>query len=130
MPAREPKDNAVAELLKGTTPALDSGQLLRDIIARWGGIERFARDLVGEFTAAKKGSFTRQKMLEMIQKLVVTNTVHQVTKIERPEDLETEDIDRKILEYTRRAVNHVEATDEAPKRYIEPLEENEPAPDI
>lgn len=126
------KHEQVSGLLKDTRRGVDSGQLLNDLMERWGGTATFARDVFGEFSKAKENGMVRQKILEMIQKLVVTNTVHQVTRIERPEDLDTEDIEMRLQALISRVVNHVEARD---GDHIKPktIEENwqeEPPPDL
>jgi hypothetical protein len=106
-------EQKVAAQLKDTYRAVDSGQLLKDLMDRWGGTERFARDLVGEYREAKQGSLVRQKVLEMVQKLVVTNTVHQINQAERPEDLDTADIDARLQSLIARVVGRVEANEHA-----------------
>ncbi len=127
MPANS-KAAQVTELLKDTSRPVDSGQLLNDLMERWGGTATFARDVMGEFQGAKQNSLVRQKILEMIQKLVVTNTVHQVTRIERPEDLDTEEIDAKLQELISRVVGHVEAHDDPQIKTVSETWEEEDAP--
>ncbi len=119
------KESQVAGLLKNPATAVDSGQLLKDILERWGGTEKFARDVIGEFQGAKQNSLVRQKLMEMITKLVVTNTVHQITRTERPEDLETDEIEERLQALIRRVVNHVESKDAIPIKVSEPWAEEE-----
>lgn len=127
------KSAQVTELLKDTEHAVDSGQLLKDLMARWGGTATFARDVIGEFQGAKKNSLVRQKLMEMITKLVVTNTVHQITKVERPEDLETDEIEERLQQMIARVLAHVEHKDVAqksPRTISEVWEEEESPPDF
>jgi hypothetical protein len=122
--------NKVTDLLKDTYRAVDSGQLLKDLLERWGGTQQFARDVVGEFNASKKNGMVRQKLMEMITKLVVTNTVHQITKSERPEDLDTEEIEARLQALIGRVVNHVEVKEDAPQKrtVIDPRQEEDDSP--
>lgn len=87
----------------------DSNELLVQIMERWGGPAEFARSMWVEFDAAKPGSLIRQNILEMIQKLVVNNTNHNITKQVNPADLDDEDIDRELDAMLARATEHANA---------------------
>jgi hypothetical protein len=126
----------VSDLLAGKRRGkVDSSKLLNDLMERWGGTERFAQDVVGEFGAAKEGTFTRQKILEMVQKLIVTNSVHNLSPPERPEDLEDDEIQERLDHYIARVAAGVAAkqdADSAPRSTFVPPEEREedPPPDF
>lgn len=87
----------------------DSNELLVQVMEKWGGPAEFARSMWVEFEAAKPGSLIRQNILEMIQKLVVNNTNHNITKIVNPADLDDEDIDRELDSMLARAAEHANA---------------------
>ena len=86
--------------------------------------------MIGEFNGAKKNSLVRQKLMEMITKLVVTNTVHQITRTESPEDLETDEIEERLQALIARVVGHVECKDAKTTHVSEPWEQEEPPPDF
>jgi hypothetical protein len=92
----ETGDKAIREALTTRRLGHDSNELLLQIMDVWGGPAQFARELLTEFHAAKPGSLIRQNILEMIQKLVVNNTNHAITKVIDPADLDDEDIDREL----------------------------------
>jgi hypothetical protein len=81
----------------------DANQLLNDIMDRWGGPKSFAESLYREFLAANEGSLIRQNILEMIQKLVVNNTNHNITRIVDPSDLDDEEIEGELNVFISRA---------------------------
>ncbi len=102
--AHDATDDGIRELLGVKSQAADANQLLIGIMERWGGVRAFAEALHTEFCHARPGSLIRQNILEMIQKLVVNNTNHGVTKVDKPSDLEDEDIEFTLIEMTSRAV--------------------------
>jgi Glu-tRNA(Gln) amidotransferase subunit E-like FAD-binding protein len=104
--------NKIRELLSARRLGHDANQLLVDIMERWGGTKKFADDLFTEFQAAKAGSLIRQNLLEMIQKLIVNNTNHNITKIVDPSDLDDEEIESEMRELLRRAKDWVDEREE------------------
>lgn len=99
-----PKDK-IKELLSARRLGHDANQLLVDIMDRWGGTRKFADDLFTEFQHAKPGSLIRQNLLEMIQKLIVNNTNHNITKIANPSDLEDDEIEAEMNALMKRAMD-------------------------
>lgn len=67
-------------LAKGKGAGIDSAKLLSALLDRWGGCDRFAQDIHGEFQQAKAGSMTRQRILEMISRLTVQVTSQEIAK--------------------------------------------------
>jgi hypothetical protein len=70
----------------------DANQLLVDIMERWGGTKQFADDLYNVYKDPDTSPYGRQNILEMIQKLVVNNTNHNITKVADPAGLDDEDL--------------------------------------
>ena len=93
---------AVAKVLAGDKVSADSAALLADLIEVWGGTKRLALDIHAEFQKASPGGMTRQRILEMLQRLVITNTTHEITKIRHPGDMDDEDLERVALDYLGR----------------------------
>jgi len=83
----------------------DSGQLLSDLIEIWGGTRQLGADLYAEFQAAAPGSMTRQRILEMIQRLVITNTSNEISKPITPSDLDDDELERIALELTAKVTH-------------------------
>lgn len=92
----EARREKVKELLQYRRIAHDANQLLLDVMERWGGTSRFADALYREFMDARPGSIIRQNILEMIQKLVVNNTNHQITRVEDPSVFDDDEIERRL----------------------------------
>ena len=88
--------DGIKDLLSARRLGHDANQLLVDIMTRWGGTRAFADALFEEFQAANPGSLIRQNLLEMIQKLVVNNTNHNITRIVNPTDLDDEEIEGEL----------------------------------
>jgi hypothetical protein len=124
----------VSDALAGKKTGVDSSKLLNDLMERWGGTEKFAKDVAFEFDKAMPGSLQRQKILEMVQKLVVTNSIHAFNPPERPEDLEDDEIQERLDYYIARVAAVVAAkNDDGAKRgtFTPPEEgEEEPPPDF
>jgi hypothetical protein len=83
----------------------DSDQLLKDLIEVWGGTRQLAFDLFNEFQNAPMGGMSRQRILEMVQRLIINNTNHDIGKIDKPSDMSDEDLDRIALEYMGKVTN-------------------------
>jgi hypothetical protein len=93
---------AVGKILAGGKVTADSAALLSDLIDVWGGTKRLALDIHAEFQKAAAGGMTRQRILEMLQRLVITNTTHEITKIRNPGDMDDEELERVAIEYLGR----------------------------
>lgn len=52
-------------------PRIDPEKLLTDIISNFGGPEEYARTLVHEYKRAKEGGMARQRILDMINRLIM-----------------------------------------------------------
>jgi hypothetical protein len=105
----DPQTQAIRDALTTRRLGNDSNELLVQIMETWGGPAEFARNMWVEFEAAKPGSLIRQNILEMIQKLVVNNTNHNITQVVDPADLDDEDIDRELDSMLARAKEHAVA---------------------
>lgn len=80
------------EILKENRESLDSGAFLNDIIAEFGGTSALARAIKIEFDNAEPGSAVKQRFLEMVQRLVITNTVHDISKEIDPVEMSDEEL--------------------------------------
>lgn len=121
--ARTAKKKKPAEIPKGLARALaerkagaDSEALLNDLIEVWGGTRQLALDLHAEFQKAAAGGMTRQRILEMIQRLILTNTTHEIGRTLRPSDMTDDEIEEVALEYTRKVMGHGTATAAEPAK--------------
>lgn len=85
------KDVAKA-LAKSKGSGIDSGGLLASLIQQWGGRDRFAKDVFGEFQVAKPGSLTRQKILEMVSRLTVQVTTQEISKPRGASEMSDEEL--------------------------------------
>lgn len=83
---------AVAKALAANPRGIDSGMLLNSLIECFGGSQRFSAAIFAEFSAAKEGSLTRTKIIEMISRLTVTVTQQEIAKPRRGEDMEDEEL--------------------------------------
>lgn len=113
------KDKKTREIPKGLARALaerkasaDSEALLTDLIDVWGGTRQLALDLHKEYQSAAAGGMTRQRILEMIQRLVITNTTHQIGSTQAPSDMTDEELEATALNYMRKVTS--DATPAAP----------------
>ena len=88
----------------------DSEALLSDLIEVWGGTRQLAIDIHAEFQSAGKGGMTRQRILEMFQRLIITNTTHEIGQTTRPSDLSDEDLEAVALQYANRVTGNGTAT--------------------
>ena len=113
------KKSPASELPPGMLRALssrkqsaDSDSLLTDLVEIWGGTRQLAKDLYSEFQRAQAGGQTRQKILDMIARLIQNNTNHNIGKSVQPSDLTDEELQAVALEYARRVsgVGNSEAT--------------------
>jgi len=100
--AKKAMTGQVRRLIADPESSVDTDGLLRDLIDIWGGTHRLAQDFMLEFKAAAPGSLTRQRILEMMQRLIITNTAGQAGRRGRPEDLDDLDLDRVIREHVEK----------------------------
>lgn len=100
---KTPIPKGVARALAERKPNADSEALLNELIKSWGGVERFAADVFQEFQHAAKGGMTRQRILEMMQRLILTNTTHEIGKAIRPADLTDEELETLAMKYVKKA---------------------------
>jgi hypothetical protein len=105
------------QLPKGLARALadrkanaDSEALLADLIEVWGGTRQLALDLHNEFQRAQAGGMTRQRILEMIQRLIVTNTTHEIGRTVKPSDMSDDELEAVAMVYARKAIGDERAT--------------------
>jgi hypothetical protein len=82
---------------------IDSGELARNLLDVWGGPRRLAEDIFREFTKAQNGSVARQRNLEMVMRLIVTNTTHDIIRPVNPEDLSDDELAGVAAHYLERA---------------------------
>lgn len=83
-------------------PGADSEALLADLIDVWGGTRQLALDLYQEFKSAGAGGMTRQRILEMIQRLIITNTTHDIGRQVNPSDLSDDELQAVAMRYVAR----------------------------
>ncbi len=106
MPDQGVKAGGVKEQIKSILTArrqgYDANQLLLDILDRWGGTRQFASELFSVFKDPDATPYTKQNILDMIQKLVVNNTNHNITKLQDPGDLDDEELESSLSEFGER----------------------------
>jgi hypothetical protein len=102
---------AVAKVLAGSKPSADSGALLAELIEAWGGVGRLARDVAAEFQTAPKGGMVRQRILEMMQRLVLTTTATGLAKTRNPADMPDEELEAVAMNYLKRMTSNPQAGD-------------------
>lgn len=90
--------NALADRQNAT----DSAAFLSDMIDIWGGPRALAQDVYTEYKAAHEGSMTRQRLLEMLSRLIQNTTSLGMSQVTRPSDMSDEDLERIALAYTKR----------------------------
>jgi hypothetical protein len=92
--AQPDQSKIVAQTLAESKPSADSAGFLRDIISEWGGTANLARCMKREYDEAGPGGQTRQRILEMIQRLVIMNTQHDLSKSVDPSRMDDADLQR------------------------------------
>jgi hypothetical protein len=63
--------------VRGRGAGIDSVGLLAALVKAWGGQDQFAQDVFAEFQAAAPGTMTRQRLLEMVTRIVVQVTAQE-----------------------------------------------------
>jgi len=109
--SRGKRENGDRGLPPGLTRALaepkanaDSAALLSDIIDVWGGVRRLATVIHAEYQRAGPGSQTRQRLLQMIQSLILTNTTNEIGRVTRPADMSDEELQAVALYYMKKVL--------------------------
>lgn len=97
-------------LLSDTKASADSETLLTEILEAWGGARNLARDLHSEFHEAGAGSMTRQRILEMIQRLIVNNTKDDLARSFKPSDLADDDLELHAMRLLSKGLGNGPAT--------------------
>jgi hypothetical protein len=95
----------LARALADRKTTADSEALLSDLIEVWGGTRQLALDVHNEFQKAPSGGMTRQRIVEMIQRLIVTNTTHEIGKSLKPSDMDDDELEAVALEYMKRVTD-------------------------
>jgi hypothetical protein len=92
--------------------SVDSEALLTDLIDVWGGSRQLSIDLRKEFNAAAPGTMVRQRIMEMLHRLIIVNTTHQIGTTHAPSDMTDEELEETALSYMRKVTS--DATPSAP----------------
>ena len=109
LPTKKQSFEAVARLIADAdSQAQDSNELLTEIMAAWGGIKAYSRDLVLEYQSAGEGSIVRAKILEMINRLIITNTATQAGLGSDPADMSAEELEREAEKLMAKGLAHAE----------------------
>ena len=93
---------ALQSALADRQNAVDAGGLLGDIIEIWGGPRRLASDIHREFQEAAVGGMTRQRILEMVQRLITYASDRQITKAVKPSEMSDADLEVMAMNYMRK----------------------------
>lgn len=106
--AKKPKEipTGLARALIERKAGVDSEALLNDLIEVWGGPRQLAIDVHQEFTKAPSGGMTRQRILEMMQRLILVNTTHDIGRVIKPADMSTEDLEKLALYYAAKVTGN------------------------
>jgi hypothetical protein len=94
------RDEHLVREMTRAVPGVDRAGLLAAIFDEWGGMSRFARDLVMEFHAAKPGSLSRQRLLDCVCRLI--NWESKDTPRKPVEEMTDEELDDTIKYYLLR----------------------------
>lgn len=92
----------VRDTIKGTKSPVDSSNLLAELIEIWGGPRHLARSIYEEFMAAQQGGMTRQRILEMLQRLVINVTTDDTKRPLNPAQYSTEELEMVAMEYMKK----------------------------
>lgn len=104
-PAEMPK--SISMVLAGQQSAIDSASLLSNLIDVWGGAAAVSKDIYAEFQRAPAGGQTRQRILEMMQRLIINNTAHDLTSTVRPSDMTDGELEDLAMTYVKRLTDAV-----------------------
>lgn len=95
----------IERALGNRKPSADSEALLIDLVEIWGGTRALAKDLHTEFKGANPGSMCRQKILDMVHRLIINNTNHQIGVSLVPSDMTAEELEAAAFEYVKRVTD-------------------------
>lgn len=95
----------VGESLAERGPTTDSEVLLSDLTTLFGGPLKLAEVIRNEFLASNPGSTLRQRYLELITRIIVTNTTHEISRVVHPEDMSDEQLEALAEKYTRKVLD-------------------------
>ncbi len=98
--------DALAKALADRKASADAGTMLSDLIEVWGGTRQLAVDIHAEFQKAPKGGMTRQRILEMFQRLIMYSSDRDMAKTVRPAELSDEELEQLALAYMKRVTGH------------------------
>lgn len=90
----------VIKELTGTIPGFDRAGMLAALFGAWGGVDRFARDLYHEYQAAAPGSMTRQRLMDLVCRLLSQHT--EDVKVRPAEDLDDEELKKAVFDLINR----------------------------
>lgn len=112
-PAQAKKELPVglARALATKKKSADTEALLSNLIEIWGGPEKLARDIYKEFTNATTGGMTRQRILEMVQRLLIQATDRGIGHAVKPSELSDDDLDSIVLSYVERVSGNTSSND-------------------
>lgn len=95
----------LAKAIAANPKNANSEQLMLDLVEVWGGTRQLALDIYNEFQKAPAGGLTRQRILQMFQGLVVTETNRDSGRSEKPSDMTDDELQRIALEYANKVVH-------------------------
>lgn len=86
----------------------DSEGLLTDLIEIWGGPRALAHEIYNEFQAARAGSNERQRYIDLIARIVLTNTTHDIGRLTSPQDLTDSELEDLVHKYMPKVLESVQ----------------------
>lgn len=116
---------ALAMALQDRKVSADAGTMLGDLIEVWGGTRQLACDIHAEFQRAPKGGMTRQRILEMFQRLIMHTSDRDMANTARPADMTQEELDAVALVYAKRVMGNDDQLSRQPTPRPGPVEEEE-----
>ena len=108
-----PLPDKLKDALQPREQGIDSSQFLHAITRHFGGVDRLAADMKKEYDNATSGSLARQKFLDMIQRLIVQNTEREQSKIRRPPDMTTEELELFVKQRLNQLLGKQDVVEEA-----------------
>ena len=104
---------AVVAQLATNPKGIDSGSMLAEFIACFGGAQNFAREVYAEYEDAKPGTIVRTKIIEMIARLTQVVTAQELARPRRAEDMDDEELKDAATKLIGRMNNDAAPTDPA-----------------
>ncbi len=114
---------ALAVALASRKASADAGAMLSDLVEVWGGTRQLAVDIHAEYQRAPKGGMTRQRILEMFQRLIMHTSDRDMANVARPADMTDEELDEVALAYAKRVINEHTPPAPAPRSRSDEEEE-------